>query len=128
MDWRELEALLPNLFVVGVVVVLLASWLFRHLKNKQNASVIMKLLDSQSNIDIGQIRSLLQPPDHALVDLRRGILLLGVSLASAIFAMSMIDPEYRAALLGLSAFPTVIGLIYLVFHFALNDRNADRTG
>ncbi len=127
MGWRELEALLPNLFVVSVFITLLASRLFSYLKNKQATSVVMKLLEIDPDIDTETIKSIMQPSSHPLGDLRRGILLIGIGLACVIFALSMMDPEYKASLLGLSAFPVLVGLIYLMFHFLPKGRMADRS-
>lgn len=117
MGWRELEALLPNLFIVSVVITLLATRFLGYLKNKHNTLLVMKLLETHPDTDIETIKSIIQPQSPRFIDLRRGVLLTGVSLACVIFAQNMMDPEYRASLLGLSAFPGAIGMIYLMFHF-----------
>ena len=126
MGWRELEALLPNLFVVSIVITLLASRLFSYLKNKQATSVVIKLLETNPDIEVETIKSIIQPPSHPLGDLRRGILLIVTGLACVIFALNMMDPEYKKALLGLSAFPGLVGLIYVMFHFLSKERLVDR--
>ncbi|MEP6029033.1 hypothetical protein [Parasphingorhabdus sp.] len=116
---------MPNLFVMGVVITLLASWLFEYLKSRQNKAIVLKILETQSEINIDQIRQIVQPPKDPLSDLRRGVLLLGLGIACAVAAMGMMDPEYRFALLGLSAFPFTIGSIHLLFHFFVNKRGGN---
>lgn len=127
MGWRELEALLPSILVLSIVITLLASWLFSYLKNKHAVLVVMKLLETRPDIDIGSIKSIIHPPYHPRRDLRRGILLIGISLACILFALSMKDPEYVRSLLGLSAFPGLVGLIYMSFHLFPKDRALDET-
>lgn len=48
-------------------------------------------------------------------DLRRGVILLSVALALAIFGYMVDDP--RSPLIGIAALPGLIGLAYIGFHF-----------
>ena len=117
MGWRELDGFTAPVASYPVNPFGLYAVSGAALKWNHDCLNEIKLLEPHPGTESETIKSIIQPQSPRFIDLRRGVLLTGVSLACVIFAQNMMDPEYRASLLGLSAFPGAIGMIYLMFHF-----------
>ncbi len=116
MSWKELEALLPHISIVSIVFFGLISRILDYLKHKNTVKLVMKLLVADPNIDKELLKSITQPTTPPFSDFRRGTVLIAMSGACLLFAQNMMDPEYKQALQGLSAFPGLIGLTYIIFY------------
>lgn len=119
MDWNVL-------FIFGsLTLVLLGSFYFNYQGRRDLARAIRLVVEKADMSDpalaADLLKSLTAPPS----DLRRGTLFIAVGLAFAILAIILDQPEALRPMLGVAAFPTLVGCAYLLFHYLSHGR---RTG
>ncbi|NKC01291.1 MAG: hypothetical protein GKR90_22720 [Pseudomonadales bacterium] len=110
--------------VLGLCVVLGFYYRFR---NRQELQITVRnAIDSGQQISpevLSELTNALFPPSS---DLRKGIVLCSIGLAFAVFAFMQGQENVVGPLLGLSAFPFIVGLAY-TFLAWLGKERATRT-
>ena len=115
-------ALFAALF--GTVAIVM---MFRHRTRREMQLTVRAAIESGQALSpeiLEGLTAALQPAPEA--DLRRGLVGLGLSLAFAVLAFTVGEPEAQGPILGLAAFPFFVGLAYLVI-WRMN-RNQPRVG
>jgi hypothetical protein len=106
--------------VLGLCVVLGFYYRFR---NRQELQITVRnAIDSGQQFSPEVLRELtnaLFPPSS---DLRKGIVLCGIGLAFVVFALMLGQEKAVGPLLGVSAFPFIVGLAYLLLARLGKDR------
>ncbi|MEM7218496.1 MAG: DUF6249 domain-containing protein [Pseudomonadota bacterium] len=97
--------------VLGVVLVATAYLRFKARQELQmTLREVLSRGDAASPELLESLMESLNPPD---ADLRRGVVSVGVSIAIVIFALVLGEQDAIPPLLGISAFPALIGAAYL---------------
>jgi len=106
---------IPIVFFICVTAVLALRYKYR-LKERMGAqATIREAIDKGQELTPELVRQLgdMQP---ANADLRRGMISIAVAIAVGVFAFAVGDSGAKTPLLGIAAFPLLIGIAYLILH------------
>ena len=110
------------LFVVSGICIGLA--LHYRFKSRQEMQLTVRnIVDSGQSMSPDALRELTEALFPPRSDLRRGVLLTSVGIALVIFAFVVDEGEAVGPLIGLSAFPFLMGIAY----FGLSRMNKDKS-
>lgn len=104
----------------GMVVAII--WVIYSSAVKRRAvelETVRSIVDKTGEASPDLIKAIGRPRGLKYADLRKGLVLLAVAVAIALFGMFVPDDEGDAAqvLMGLAMFPGLVGLVYVLFHF-----------
>ena len=103
----------PVTFLLGLVLVLIAFFTVRYLTRRQVHDTIRQAIDKGQELTPELLEQLGETPKSPDRDLRRGCIAVGIALAGGVFAVAVGEDEAMGPILGISAFPLLIGLAYL---------------
>lgn len=107
------EIWVPVTMFTAMAVILTVYFYFRFRTRKEMQGTIRTALEKETNVTpefMDQLRDSLVPVRS---DLRRGILSIAGGIALVAFAYMLNEDEATQILMGLAAFPFVIGIAYL---------------
>lgn len=108
--------------VVGPAILLGFFFWFRLKARREMQATIRVALDKGQELSPDLIDRLASPKKPADRDFRLGIIWLAVAIGIALFSFAIPDEEATQPLLGIAAFPFVIGIAYLILNkFAKRD-------
>jgi len=112
-------------FFGSIVIVTVAALIFRYFSRRMVFETARAVIDKSETVDPEAIAAIThgRPSPHA--DLRRGVLFLAVAAATAAAALVLGEAYLIRPLLGLAAFPGLIGLAYLAFAILLPAERGD---
>ena len=115
------ELWIPVIFLLGTVGVL-SLWLFlRHRGRSALQQTVQMAIEKGQDLSPELLDGLKLSQNSAFADLRRGIIAIAVAAAFAIFAFAIDEGDAVRPLLGISAFPFMLGVAYLaLWRFAGN--------
>ena len=106
---------IPIVFFVCVAAVLALRYKYRLKERMGVQATIREAIDKGQELTPELVRQLGDMrPENA--DLRRGMISIAVAAAVAIFAFTVGDSGAKSPLLGIAAFPLLIGVAYLILH------------
>ena len=106
--------LVPIVLFVVVGLATIGRNYFRFLEAKEQQATVRELLAREQEVSPEVLDALLAsllPQPQA--DLRRGVIGICLGLAVVVFGFVLDEPDARAPLTGLAAFPVLIGIAYL---------------
>ncbi len=106
---------IPIVFLVCVAAVLLGRYKYRLKERIAVQETIRGAIDKghQLTPDLVAQFGNVQPKD---ADRRRGFIAISLAIAIAVFSFAVDDGKPEMALLGIAAFPLLIGFAYLLLH------------
>lgn len=118
-----------TLIVFGSATVMLTLSLFIafyfRAQNRRTVFEAMRLLTERGEpVSPELIEALVQDKPRPKADLRRGVVFLAVAAAVVFFAFSVGEAHAVGPLLGIAAFPGLIGLAYIGLHVFAGEREA----
>ncbi len=118
------EIVIPVAVFASIVAVV---WVSQHFSAKKRAdayATVRSAIEKGQEITPEAMESMTRLA-HPLADLRRGVLLIALTIAFAALAgiVSTEDEEAVRPLLGISVFPLTLGLAYIGLHFFANPKN-----
>lgn len=105
---------------VAIVLVIALNLTFQYLQRRLALETAKQALENDQEVDPSLIEAIVKDQKEASSDLRKGLLLAVSSVATMIFSGILSSMGYNhafKAMMGVSAFPGLIGLTYLSFHF-----------
>lgn len=109
------DVLIPLVFfgvTFGITYVVL---LFRHRNRKIAQQTLLAAIDKGQQLDTEVVQSLLGgPPSSGDRDMRRGLVLVAIALATCGLAILIDDPDATPVIFGTALFPLLVGLAYLL--------------
>lgn len=112
------EVLIPIFFFLTVGVAVVAFLIYRYRNFVAAQDTLQKLIDSEQALSPELIQSIgIKKPPAPFADLRRGILLVAFGIATALFGQFIPEEEAHQVFLGLSAFPTFLGIGFFIAHY-----------
>lgn len=122
------EIAVPLSLFCSVTLIFIFAFYFGQKKQAEVQQTIRKAVENGSQLTPDLVRSIGAPRMPRNTDLRRGIILIAIAVAIIVFgwALSSYDDETMMAMLGIAAFPGLVGLAYLGFHVvgSSDDRDA----
>ena len=106
--------IVPLIVFASMVLIIATPFYFRHRNRRVLYEAIKTSVEETGNADPKLIAAITHDSVGPNADLRRGILLL--ALAGAFTIASLVN-DWSTTLLGIAAFPGLIGLAYVAFHF-----------
>lgn len=122
------------LFSIAPVIILIVM-LFRSRQNAELQKTVREAISQGKDLTPETIKALGVRPRSPYSDLRRGIVLIAVAVAFLVLGygaqstVSMHTDEavgVVAPMLGVAAFPGLIGLAYILMHFFLRGKNEEQ--
>lgn len=111
----------------GLTAIVLGSLfiaLYFRNRNRQTVFETVKLISSRNEAIAPELIAALAQDRQPYGDLRKGILFLCVAAAMVIFSLVLDEGDAIRPLIGIAAFPGLIGLAYIGFHlFASGNRD-----
>jgi len=106
--------------LIAVVIALLL--LYNYFDKRLKVKAIQNIIKENQDLKPEQIQAIISEK-NAKVDIRKGFIAMGLSIAFIFFALIMGSSGYslaQASLLGMAMFPLMLGLSYFYFHFFEN--------
>ncbi len=107
------EVAVPLAFFAALVAILSVFLAARYFIRKQVHETIRQAIDKGQELTPEILERLGETPKSPESDLRRGIFAVGVALAFVVFGFAIPEQEALRPMLGIGAFPLLIGLAYL---------------
>lgn len=109
-----MEGLWVPIVLFITITIVLSVWLyFRHHTRTELQRTVQMAIEKGQELSPELLDRLGQPKTSGNVDLRRGIIFIGIGAAFAVFAFVLNQDEAIRPLLGISAFPSLLGVAYL---------------
>ena len=105
---------------ITIVIIIALNLTFQYLQRRLALETAKRALENHQQVDSSLIEAIVKDKRDASSDLKRGVLLAASSVATMIFSFALGSMGYNQAfkaMMGISAFPGLIGLTYLSFHF-----------
>jgi Domain of unknown function (DUF6249) len=99
---------------IAAAVAFTFSAFFSYLRNRSNVALLKAHLKAGHPLNADAIRLVQSPSAGSTPDIRKAILLLALGLAVALFSQFMDGQENIRLVLGMSLFPVILGLGFLV--------------
>ena len=117
------EDLIPTVLFLTIGAVLASAFYFRYLTRREVQATLRQAIEQGQTISPELIASLSEMHSAPRADLRRGIISIALGLGVAAFALLLGEPTALRPILGLSAFPLIIGIAYLGLAFVLHRKS-----
>lgn len=115
--------LVPITMFVSIALVLSAWLYFRYRARSAVQQTVQVAIEKGHELSPELLDRLGQPQTSGYTDLRRGVIAVSLGVAFAVFALVLDDMEATRALLGVAAFPFIVGVAYLALWRFASDRD-----
>ena len=112
---------------IAFTIVFVTVVYFKHKTRLETQRTIRIALEKGSELSPDFIKGLGDPEPPKDRDLRRGLIWTAIGIATALFAVVLDEADAIGPLLGLSSFPTLVGVAYLaMWRFGAGKDGADK--
>ncbi len=115
-DFISVEILVPLGSFIMIVLLVAIPFYFKHRNRRVVFDTLVATVEKTGTVDPHLVDAITQDNVGPNADLRRGILLLAIAGGLASLATFSDIPD-DAPLMAIAAFPGLIGLAYVIFHF-----------
>ena len=115
---------IPSVMFISLAVILCFFFYFRSKNRAQLQATVRQAIEQGQQLTPELLERLGQPVQNRNADLRKGAIAVAIALAFAGLGLgiSQEEPDALGPMLGIAAFPFLIGLAYIGFwRFARND-------
>ena len=108
------EELIPIVMFISMAVTLMA-WFYLKFRAKQESQQTIRLaLERGTELSPEFIKQIGEPEPPRDQDLRRGMVWIALGLGMCMLALGVNEPDAFGPMLGTAAFPTLIGVAYII--------------
>ncbi len=118
------SVLIVFIVFASMASVLLGAFYFAHRSRRAVYDTIRAVIEKTGEATPDLIKEIQRDRIGKFADLRKGILFVAAAAAFAILSLVVDDPDAVGPMLGVAAFPGLIGAAYILFHF-MAPRDAD---
>ena len=104
----------PIGFFIAFTIMVVTFVYFKHKTRMETQRTFRLALEKGNELSPEFIKQLGEPEPPKDRDLRRGLIWTAVGIATALFAVILDEADAVGPLLGISAFPTLVGVAYLI--------------
>ncbi|MEM6999540.1 MAG: DUF6249 domain-containing protein [Pseudomonadota bacterium] len=122
MKAMGVEIAVPLGLFVAIVLVCFLVLFFRFRGRQELQMTLRAAIDSGQTLSPEMLEKLSQAMQEPDKDLRRGAVAMAIGLALVVFAIAVGEDDATGPLLGMSAFPFLIGAAYLLLWFFNRDK------
>ncbi len=113
------EILIPLAFFAIIPAIV---WFFTYNRRKSQESMALlmgKVIDKGESLSPDIIKALGVRPAPPHADLRKGLVLVAIGVATILFGGVVDDKEAQSVLAGIAMFPLLVGFVYVALWFIL---------
>lgn len=111
------EVLIPLVVFGSIAVISYFAFHFSYKKRMVVYEAIRVAIEKTGNADPQLINAIVRENVGRFADLRKGIVLVAIAAAFITLGYAIPEEEAFGPMLGVAAFPGLIGLAYISFHF-----------
>ena len=111
------DVIIPFVIFGSIAFISWAAFYFSYKKRIVVYEAIRVAIEKTGNADAQLIEAIARENVGRNADLRKGIVLVAIAIAFALLGFSIPDEEAMGPMLGVAAFPGLVGLAYISFHF-----------
>lgn len=116
MTEDELALLIPFGFFLLLGIIGWAYFSFRHKARAELQQTLRQALDKGQELSPELVDRISEPKAETTRDLRRGLIWSGLAIGTGIFGVALPEQEATRILLGIAAWPLMIGLAYIIMY------------
>lgn len=116
-DGALVGILVPFTVFLFTSLVLIAVFYFNHKNRRTIYDAITTVAEKTGNVDAELVRAITNDKVGPNADLRRGVILIAIAAAFVLLGFSVGDAEATGPMAGVAAFPGLVGIAYILFHF-----------
>lgn len=109
--------LIPLIVFAAIAAVSIAAFHFNFKKRRVVYDAIKVAIEKTGSVDPALVEAIIRDNVGPNADLRKGIILVAVAAAFAILGLQVGEAEAVGPMLGVAAFPGLVGIAYIGFHF-----------
>ncbi|GAB4138462.1 MAG: hypothetical protein Tsb0016_04460 [Sphingomonadales bacterium] len=123
MEDALVPILVPFIVFASTASTVIAYFLFRHRNHVAVQQTLQKAIDGGQALTPEMVQALgVHAAPTPLADLRRAVLFIGFGAGAAIFSQFFPDAEASRAILGVAAFPIMLGIGYGIVYLINRQR------
>ena len=108
------ELMVPITLFLSIAVVIVLALYYRYRGRVEVQMSLRQAIEGGQQLTPEFLKLLGDPPRHPQADLRRGIVILALAAAFALFGLLLGEEDAVQPLLAVASFPGVIGVAYLL--------------
>jgi hypothetical protein len=101
----------------SLAAIVISAFFFSYKKRIVVYDAIKVAIEKTGSVDPALVEAIIRDNVGPFADLRKGIILIAVAAAFAVLGFSIPDDEAVRPMLGIAAFPGLVGFAYVGFHF-----------
>lgn len=109
--------LVPTVVFVSIASIAIAAFYFSYKKRRVVYDAIRIAIEKTGSVDGALVDAIIRDKVGPNADLRKGIVLVATAAAFLVLGYALDEDEALRALSGIAAFPGLIGLAFIGFHF-----------
>ncbi len=109
--------LIPLVVFASIAAISISAFHFNYKKRRVIYEAIQVALEKTGSVDPALVDAIIRDNVGPNSDLRKGVILVAIALAFALLGLLIPDEEAIRPMLGVAAFPGLVGLSYVGFHF-----------
>lgn len=106
--------MIPIAFFISFAVIAIAFFYLRFRGKAESQQTIRLALEKGTELSPEFIKQIGEPEPPKDRDLRRGMIWLALGIGMCLLAVGINEPDATGPILGSAAFPTLIGLAYII--------------
>ena len=111
------DVLIPLVVFTAIAAISIAAFFYSYKKRMVVYDAIKVAIEKTGTADPKLVEAIIRDNVGPNADLRKGIILIATAVSFGILGFAVPDDEAVRVMLGLAAFPGLIGLSYAGFHF-----------
>jgi hypothetical protein len=111
------DVVVPIVLFGATAAIFIAAYFFSYRKRKIVYEAIKVAIEKTGHVDAALVEAIIRDKVGVNADLRKGIVLIAVAGAFVILGYQIPEQEAVGPMLGVAAFPGLVGLAYVAFHF-----------
>ncbi len=111
------EIIVPTVLFISIAAVFVAAYFFQHRNRRVVYDAIKVAIEKTGQVDAALVEAIIRDKVGPNADLRKGIVLIAISMAFIILGYTIDEAEAIGPMIGVASFPGLVGLAYVAFHF-----------
>ena len=111
------DVLIPLVVFAAIAAISISAFFYSYKKRMVVYDAIKVAIEKTGNADPQLVEAIIRDNVGPYADLRKGIILIATAAAFALLGLAIPEEEALRPMLGVAAFPGLIGLAYAGFHF-----------
>lgn len=111
------EVLIPLVVFGSIAVIVVSAFYYSYKKRTVVYDAIKVAIEKTGSVDPALVEAIIRDNIGPYADLRKGIILIALATAFILLGLAIPDEEAVRPMMGIAAFPGLVGLAYVAFHF-----------